>query len=134
MAFPALGLTRIVWAIDILQRMDMPEFELDAIAADKSWRSLGAADAFHPGATVAVEREQRKVFVHRKDAEFIVYDARCPHRGTTMPASAVTSSGITCPGHGWVFDPATGQCAAHDDQPLTRLPSRLDAGQLWAQW
>ena len=33
MAFPALGLAKIVWAIDVILRMDLPEFRLDAAAA-----------------------------------------------------------------------------------------------------
>ena len=33
MAFPALGLTRIVWAIDVILAMNLPEFRLDREAA-----------------------------------------------------------------------------------------------------
>src|ERR1700690_2851300 len=34
MAFPALGLAKIVWAVDILLEMDIPEFRPEMIAAE----------------------------------------------------------------------------------------------------
>ena len=33
MAFPALGLAKIVWAVDIILGMDIPGFDLDALEA-----------------------------------------------------------------------------------------------------
>ena len=47
MAFPALGLAKIVWAVDVILAMDLPEFRLDAagiapawLEANTSWRWL----------------------------------------------------------------------------------------------
>jgi len=134
MAFPALGLTRIVWAIDVLRRMDLPEFKLEALTGERTWRTLGAVADFRLDETVSVQREGRTVFVHRSADACAVYDARCPHRGTEIPASALSGVGITCPGHGWQFDPADGRCILGGDSPLTRLPSRIETGELWAQW
>ncbi len=33
MAFPALGLAKIVWAVDVILTMDLPEFRLNAVTA-----------------------------------------------------------------------------------------------------
>ena len=33
MAFPALGLAKIVWAVDIILAMDLPEFQPDGAGA-----------------------------------------------------------------------------------------------------
>src|SRR3990167_2246428 len=35
-AFPALGLTKIVWAIDILLDMDIPEFRAEHLGAERT--------------------------------------------------------------------------------------------------
>lgn len=132
MAFPALGLTRIVWAIDVLLRMDLPEFRLDAVTQTPDWLVLGTVDAFESGKTTLAERDGRKVFVHRTDNEYLVYDARCPHRGTEMPATALSGTRLTCPGHGWVFETADGRCVERGNQALKRLPSKVVDGELLA--
>ncbi|MFO1298627.1 MAG: hypothetical protein U1F25_20570 [Rubrivivax sp.] len=33
MAFPALGLAKIVWAVDVILAMDLPAFRLEALPA-----------------------------------------------------------------------------------------------------
>ncbi len=125
MAFPALGLTRIVWAVDVLLRMDLPEFRLEPAAQGPDWRVFGAADAFEVGKTIPAERDGRKVFVHRTDTDYVVYDTRCPHRGTEIPAVALAGTRLTCPGHGWVFDASDGRCIERGDHALKRLPSKV---------
>jgi len=40
MAFPTLGLAKIVWAINILLDMDIPEFSLEALGVEPAWHEL----------------------------------------------------------------------------------------------
>ena len=40
MAFPALGLAKIVWAVDVILRMDMPEFRLEREEDAPRWHDL----------------------------------------------------------------------------------------------
>ena len=40
LAFPTLGLTKIVWAMDILLEMDLPEFQLDMLETEPVWHDL----------------------------------------------------------------------------------------------
>ena len=44
MAFPTLGLAKIVWAVDIILDMDIPEFRVDLLDAEPSWHDLIAWD------------------------------------------------------------------------------------------
>jgi nitrite reductase/ring-hydroxylating ferredoxin subunit/alkylhydroperoxidase/carboxymuconolactone decarboxylase family protein YurZ len=134
MAFPALGLTKIVWAIDVLLKMDLPEFRLEALAAQPDWHRIGAADRFELAQTVRVECEGKSVFVHRTAQEYRVFDARCPHKDTNIPESALVGARLTCPGHGWVFDAHDGRCVDGEGTGLIRLPSRIEAGELQACW
>ena len=134
MAFPALGLTKIVWAIDLLLQMDVPEFRVDAIAARPDWRHLGEANEFEVAETVRVECAGRHVFVHRTDEEYRVFDARCPHKGTAITEAALKGTRLTCPAHGWVFDSRSGHCVERGDTGLTRLPSKVEGGALLAFW
>jgi nitrite reductase/ring-hydroxylating ferredoxin subunit/alkylhydroperoxidase/carboxymuconolactone decarboxylase family protein YurZ len=134
MAFPALGLTKIVWAVDVLLKMNLPEFQLDAIAARADWRSIGAADEFEVAETVRIECAGKPIFVHRTAQEHRVFDAHCPHQGTLIPADALKGTRLTCPRHGWVFDAQSGSCVEHGDIDLTRLPSKVENGMLLAYW
>ena len=81
MAFPALGLAKIVWAVDVILAMDLPAFRLEALpasgpasaatqaqgvaAAVVTWHDVIATDAVAPGLTLRVECEGRGLFVHR---------------------------------------------------------------------
>ena len=40
MAFPALGLAKIVWAVDIILSMDIPEFRPELLDASASWHEV----------------------------------------------------------------------------------------------
>ena len=42
MAFPVLGLAKIVWATEILLDMDIPEFRPDNLDAEPAWHDLAA--------------------------------------------------------------------------------------------
>ncbi len=67
MAFPALGLAKIVWATDIILSMDLPGFSLDALQGNASWHDVIALDELQPGQTHRVECDGRGLFVHLAD-------------------------------------------------------------------
>lgn len=133
MAFPALGLTRIVWATDQLLEMDLPEFRLEALSG-KAWHDLGPLDAFTDGATARVEADGRAVFVHRDGSTCRVWDGRCPHQSTELLEAGLEGTRLTCRKHGWTFDTATGACVAQGDRPLHEFESRIEDGRLAAEW
>ena len=133
MAFPALGLSKIVWAVDVLLASGLPEFRLEEPAAAR-WHRVGALEAFPEGAAARVACDGRTVFVHRSNGGVSVYDSRCPHEGTDIPLQAIEGGELHCPKHDWRFDLATGRCVAKGDRPLKRYPSRAEAGVLYAEW
>ena len=45
MAFPALGLAKIVWATDVILSMNLPGFDPEAFGAPTSWHDLIAESA-----------------------------------------------------------------------------------------
>ena len=134
MAFPALGLAKIVWAVDIILAMDLPEFQPGAMGAPGEWHDVMATKGFKAGQTTRVEVDGRGLFVHRTESEWRVYDSRCPHQTTNIPHLALDGCRLTCPKHGWVFDVASGDCVAVGDAPLKRWPSKVVKGRLLAHW
>jgi nitrite reductase/ring-hydroxylating ferredoxin subunit len=134
MAFPALGLAKIVWAVDVLLAMDLPEFRLESLTAEPAWHSLGATSRFPLGEATRVECDGNAVFVHSAPQAWAVYDSRCPHQRTSIPLAALDGGTLKCPKHAWTFDIASGKCVSGGDRPLTRFPSKIENGALLAQW
>ena len=150
MAFPALGLSRIVWAVDVLLAMGLPEVQALAslaparvipVAATPSppappprWHDLMPAADLQPGQVLRVDSDGRSVFVRRQGRSVVAWDSRCPHQDTDIPHLALKGSTLTCPKHGWTFDLQTGQGLQPGTQALTRWPARVKAGRVQARW
>jgi nitrite reductase/ring-hydroxylating ferredoxin subunit/alkylhydroperoxidase/carboxymuconolactone decarboxylase family protein YurZ len=136
MAFPALGLSRIVWAVDVILAMDLPQFQAGAMRKDAgAWHDVLAVKEVEVGATRRVDRDGRGLFVHRAGARaWKVWDSRCPHQTTNIPDLALQGAALTCPKHGWRFDVASGACTAVGNVPLHGWPSKVVKGRLLARW
>ncbi len=134
MAFPAVGLAKIVWAVDVMLAMGLPGFEAEpAPVPAPGWHDLMAAD-LPTGQTRRIECDGRAVFVHRAAAGWRVFDSRCPHQATDIPQLALDGDTLTCPRHGWRFELAGGRCTAEGDRPLQQWDSRVAEGRLQAYW
>ncbi|GAB4474960.1 MAG: hypothetical protein OHK0044_19960 [Burkholderiaceae bacterium] len=134
MAFPALGLAKIVWAVDVILAMDLPEFQAGAFGLPGTWHDVMGANELDVGATRRVDCDGRGLFVHRATDEYRVYDSRCPHQTTNIPHLALQGTRLTCPKHEWAFDITTGECVAKGSTPLKRWQSKVEGGRLLAYW
>ena len=134
MAFPALGLAKIVWAVDIILALDLPEFQPAALGAEGQWHDVMATADLAPGGVTRVDCDGRGLFVHHADDGWKVFDSRCPHQTTDIPHLALQGTTLTCPKHGWVFDVRSGQCTDKGDSPLKRWESKVVDGRLLARW
>jgi nitrite reductase/ring-hydroxylating ferredoxin subunit/alkylhydroperoxidase/carboxymuconolactone decarboxylase family protein YurZ len=134
MAFPMLGLTKITWAIDIILTMEIPEFSPVALHAEARWHRIASMTAFTLGTTTRLACDEREVFVYRSEQTLRVYDSRCPHQITNIPALALQDKCLTCPKHGWVFDISSGLCTSGGDRPLREFPHKVDEEFLLAYW
>lgn len=134
MAFPVLGLAKIVWAVDILLDMDIPEFRPELIDAEPRWHDLIALDDIPDGETLYRQCDGRELFIRRDGDQTRVYDSRCPHQVTDIPELALDGVKLTCPKHEWAFDVRTGECIEKGNRPLHRFKTREEGGRLSAFW
>lgn len=156
MAFPTLGLARIVWAVDVILAMELPGFGIEALKAaqgvlggpsaaaepavlaepvEPSWHDLLATRGFKAGTTRRIEVDGRGLFVHRAGRDdWRVFDSLCPHQTTNIPHLALQGHTLTCPKHEWTFDIRSGQCTGKGNAPLRQWPTRAESGRLLAQW
>jgi nitrite reductase/ring-hydroxylating ferredoxin subunit/alkylhydroperoxidase/carboxymuconolactone decarboxylase family protein YurZ len=134
MAFPALGLAKIVWAIDVILAMDLPEFRQDRAEHVPSWHDVAPMAALGEGETAHFDCDGRSLFVFRNGPSLKVYDSRCPHQLTDIPRLALDGTTLTCPKHEWAFDIATGRCIAKGERPLTEFPHKVEEERLLVFW
>ncbi|MBT8419965.1 MAG: Rieske 2Fe-2S domain-containing protein [Gammaproteobacteria bacterium] len=135
MAFPVLGLTKIVWATDIILDMDLPEFRPENLQNEGSWHDVMAISDIKPGKINHHECDGRHVFVYRTDQGNVrVYDSHCPHQVTDIPPLAADGLKLTCPKHGWTFDITTGECIEKGDHPLKNFEAKVEGNRLKAYW
>jgi nitrite reductase/ring-hydroxylating ferredoxin subunit/alkylhydroperoxidase/carboxymuconolactone decarboxylase family protein YurZ len=135
MAFPTLGLAKIVWAIDILLDMDIPEFRVELLEAESGWHHLADWNEVSDGAITYVENcDGRSVFIYRSGDNCRVYDSRCPHQVTDIPHLALSGTRLTCPRHQWAFDIISGECVEKGSRPLKQFDSKIEQGILLACW
>jgi len=146
MAFPTLGLAKIVWAVDIILALDLPEFRPDALRASSvqpRWHVVMTTLELDVGEARRTECDGRGLFVYRgraaggagaADDEWHVYDSVCPHEAFDIPQCALQGHTVTCPQHEWTFDIRSGACIAKGTRGLTRWPSKVSDGRLMARW
>lgn len=144
MAFPALGLAKIIWAVDIILAMNIPEFQsviepaataqIIPVAPVAQWHDLMASADVTDGQVIRTECAGQGLFIYRQKKSFLVYDSRCPHQNTDIPELALKGSTLTCPKHQWEFDVKSGDCIKNGDSPLRRLNSKVVKGRLLAFW
>ena len=134
MAFPTLGLAKIIWAVDIILEMDISDFTTQALNADEAWHDIGALDDFKDGTAAYIKSDYRSVFVYRNGDAVKVYDSTCPHQVTNIPKSGICDHHLTCPKHSWKFDLKTGDCVEKGNHPLKSFEVRVTDGMVQAWW
>ncbi len=135
MAFPTLGLAKIVWAINILLDMDIPEFRVGLLDSEAAWHRLSDwNDVIDGDVTYVEDCDGRNVFIYRSGEDCRVYDSRCPHQVTDIPHLALSGTQLTCPKHQWAFDVSSGECVAKGSRPLTLFDNKIEQGIVLAYW
>jgi len=134
MAFPALGLAKIVWAADVILKLGLPEFLPENLDAKPDWHDLAEVARFKDDDITYTDCDGRSLFVFRKGNDYRVYDSRCPHQVTNIPHLALDGKMLTCPKHLWKFDVSTGQCVEKGNRPLREFKAKVEGGRLHAFW
>lgn len=152
MAFPTLGLTKIIWATNIILSMNLPGFEPETMKAqlageskkepeksesealEGTWHDVMTTAALADGQTTRVDSHGRGLFISRDGDNYVVFDSHCSHQRTDIPLSALDDCTLTCPKHQWTFDVKTGACHKPGGAPLQQLPTKVVAGRVMVQW
>ena len=134
MALPTLGFAKIVWAVDLLLEMDIPEFRPENLFAKPGWHTVVPLEDLPSGEITYLNCDGRSLYIYRDGTNLHVYDSRCPHQVTNIPHLALEGTRLTCPKHKWVFDVATGECVEIGTRPLNEFEHRIENGTVQAYW
>ena len=160
MAFPTLGLTKLVWATNIILSMDLPGFDpaamqaqmrgevkgevkgeavepvpaVPAAASPAVWHDVLTTAALADGQTTRIDSHGRGLFITRDGNSYAVFDSHCSHQRTDIPLSALDDWTLTCPKHQWSFDIRTGACLKPGGSPLQQYPAKVVGGRVMVQW
>lgn len=132
-AFPTLGLSKIIWAIDLILAMDIPEFYPENLGRQPSWHKLAPVEEIMEEVSF-MQIDDKEVFVYRDGDNFRVYDSLCPHQQTHIPEQCLDGCLLTCPRHQWKFDLRSGECIEVGNRPLKQLPGKIERNTLLAEW
>ena len=132
-AFPTLGLSKIIWAMDIILALDMPEFQPDALGDRVDWHKLIKITEIENDVTY-ISSDDCNLFIYHKNGDTRVYDSHCPHQATNIPHLALCENILTCPKHQWKFDITTGECIENGNRPLKQYQTMIKDGTLFALW
>ncbi len=132
MAFPALGLSKTVWAVDILLDCGVLADLPDAAVAAEQWHDVCPADQSAP--VRVFECDERSLFVSHRDGTWRAFEVSCPHHGTNLAGCRIQGGTVECPLHGWRFDLHTGACVRFGTTDLREFPVRVEAGRVLVQW
>lgn len=132
-AFPTLGLSKIIWAMDLLLEMDLPEFQLENLGQEPEWHRICSRMELDADVTYKVH-DGKGVFIYAGDEGLRVFDSQCPHQSTCMTGEKLEDYELSCPKHGWRFDLRTGHCIAKGDKPLVSLQHKIENDYLLVLW
>ena len=139
MAFPALGLSRIVWAVDVLIEHGVEGFAALSIKPDITDAApevldLGPLETLPERQTVKRSCGRRALLVWREGDAVRVYKAYCSHQGMELMSSAIKGAQVICAQHGWQFSLPDGRCSRGEKWGLSELPVSVVDGRVLAQW
>ena len=131
MAMPALGFSKIVWAVDVILEMNLPQFAKYATpntepATAGEWQRIAETAEIPDGQHLFVRQGALSCYVARSGEIYTVFDAHCPHKDNIIMDSSALDGQVTCPFHAWKFDLKTGECLSGGKTPLKRLNSKIE--------
>lgn len=133
---PTLGLSKIIWAIDIIIKMDLPEFDSDKLvnstqSKKKQWIKLIAVDEIKQDVS-RLKYDNKACFVVRSEGTFQVFDSICPHKNSNIPSDAINGMTLECPMHHWKFNLKNGECLEKgNQQPLNKIDHKIENNFLY---
>jgi nitrite reductase (NADH) small subunit len=107
--------------------------EWTRVCRDEQVRSSGPVGCVVDVAAGAGVRGSRVCVARRRDGQVVAMLDRCPHRDIALSGGLVRDGILTCPGHFWQFELATGHRVDLPEDAVTLYPTRIVDGWVEVQ-
>lgn len=87
--------------------------------AELTWFRVGPSSMVHTGEVTVVQAGHHTIALSRTDRGLGAVSNRCPHQGGPLGEGMIEGCWLTCPWHGWEFDPITGAVPGGFDDAIT---------------
>ena len=99
------------------------------------WESVGDAATLQAQGHAVYRRDEHDIALRLVKGRWLGFQNHCPHRGLPLVESNIDGSGatLTCNGHLWQFDLATGKCSTVPEprNQLKLYPTKIENGTLY---
>jgi nitrite reductase (NADH) small subunit len=99
-------------------------------AKEVGWTKLCRAEEVAEGKTHCIDLPGRRIALFHTPEGFFALDDHCPHRSGPLSEGDMTSQGVACPWHSWVFDLKTGECRNIPGKRVAAYPVREREGEI----
>ena len=127
MSFPAAGLPKVLDALDVVQELGMPDFDLENLNRDPEWFEVGPLADLPQNELFAREYKGFAILAYLDGDKAQAWDRRCPHLGETLPENC-EGDRLTCPKHEWVFEMPKGNVVEEGTRDLHTVPCKVEDG------
>ncbi|NRO99496.1 cytochrome P450 [Paraburkholderia sp. NMBU_R16] len=108
--------------------MNVRVAEQNSLSSEKVVVALKPTLAANSAATVQIDGVELTVV---RTAECIaIFEGRCPHQGSLLSEGSINASVLTCRGHGWQFDCASGRGVGGTVNDLKRFEAFVDGDRI----
>jgi len=90
-----------------------------------TWFRVGSEDIVDMGEVTVVQAGHHAVALSRTDSGWGAIANRCPHQGGPLGEGMIEGCWLTCPWHGWEFDPITGEVPGGFDDAVPSYPVEI---------
>ena len=122
---PTLGMSKIIWAVDIILEMDIPDFNPEIIGKGKQWHKLIAVTDIQEGVS-RYDYDNRACFINKRGDDYQIFDSRCPHQATDIPLTSLEKGVLTCSRHQWKFNLDSGECIENGSRALNKIEYKIE--------
>jgi methionine sulfoxide reductase heme-binding subunit len=99
--------------------------------ADDGWEKVALADDVPEGRGRVVVAGRRRIALFRHDGVIYAVSNVCRHQGGPLGEGRILDGCITCPWHGWNYQPADGCSPPPFDEVVPTFPTRIQDGAVW---
>ncbi len=124
-AFPTLGLSKIIWAVEQISEMGLSEFAPENLKDKAQWYDVSSLSSINDGINYFTINGVN-IFVNKENDLFTVYEAKCPHNNTPLQLEDASGDCITCPKHQWVFNLSSGECIEGGNKALVEYRTKIE--------